>query len=124
MRLSDLTPDSPCPRIAAGQRYFGRWRWHREYGPCGLLWQHPGPCVLFAPGDYLPPPMLHPLDLDRATADRWRLLCPLCWCRVSGWNSDAVTAFRGDSVNWDRPSAEWEFTFEPCGCVGRVVVDG
>jgi len=68
--------------------------------------------------------MLHPLDLVRAQADRWGLLCPLCWYRVSGWNSDAVTAFRGDSVNWNRPAGmEWELALQPCGCVGRVVVE-
>lgn len=111
MRLSDLTPKSPCPRVAAG------------YQPCGLLWQHPGQCVPFTPGDYLAPPMLHPLNLGRARADRWRPRCPLCW-RLAVWNASAGTVFRGDSANWDRPSVEWEFTFEPCGCVGRLVVKG
>jgi len=108
----NLTPESPCPRIAAGCQ------------PCGLLWQHPGPCVPFAPGDYLTPPMLHPLDFNTPPSSWWHMLCPLCRRRTAGWNASAVTVFRGDSVNWDRPSVEWEFTFEPCGCVGRVVVEG
>lgn len=119
-----MTPESPCPRIAADQRYYDRWRWHRDFGPCGLLWQHPGPCVPFVPGDYLPPPLLHPLDLGRALADRWRLLCPICWRPVTDWDAPLSTVFRGGSINWDRPSVEYEPMFQPCGCVGRVVVEG
>jgi len=109
---ADPPPNTPCPHITAG------------YQPCGLLWQHPGPCVPFVPGEYLPPPMLHPVDFSTALGSRWYMRCPLCRRPTTGWNASTGTVFRGDSVNWDRPSAEWEFTFEPCGCVGRVIVEG
>jgi len=109
---ADPPPDTPCPRIVA------------SFEPCGLLRQHPGPCVPFVPGEYLPPPMLHPLDFSMPPAPRWHMMCPLCWRPTTGWNASAGTVFRGDSVNWNQPSAEWEFKFEPCGCVGRVVVEG
>lgn len=112
MYLADLTPESPCLRVAAG------------YQPCGLLWQHSGPCVPFVPGDYLPPPMLHPLDFNMPPGNRWHMRCPLCRCPAAGWNVDAGTVFRGDNVNWGHASVEWEFTFEPCGCGGRVVLEG
>ena len=68
--------------------------------------------------------MLHPLDFSTALGSRWHMRCPLCCRPAAGWNADAGTVFRGDSVNWGRPSVEWEFTFEPCGCVGRVVLEG
>ena len=112
LRLADLASNSPCPRIASNHQ------------PCGLLWQHPNQCVPFMPGDYLPPPMLHPLDFSTTLGSRWHMLCPLCRCPVTSWDGPLSTVFRGDAVNWGRPSVEWEFTFEPCGCVGRVVVEG
>lgn len=112
VRLVDLTPESPCPRVADG------------YELCGLLWQHPGPCVPFVPGDYLAPLLLHPLDLGTALADRWHMLCPMCWRRVTDWDAPLSTVSRGGSINWDRPSVEYEFTFQPCGCVGRVILVG
>lgn len=111
MRLADLTPDDPCPRIAAG------------YERCGLLWQHPGLCVPFTPGDYLPPPILHPLDAAvRSMLRLW--LCPLCDAGFVSVVADYVTAFRGEQSNWDRPSVETQLTFLPCGCVAREVEPG
>lgn len=107
IRLQDLTPTDPCPRVAAG------------YEPCGLLWQHPGPCRPFVPGDYLPPPLLHPLDA--LLADLLGRRCPLCGVVVVQVDADFVTAFRGEQTNWDRPSLETQLTFWPCRCVVRVI---
>jgi len=108
MRLADMTPESPCLRLADG------------YEQCGLLWQHAGPCVPFTPGDYLPPPILHPLDVAvRSMLRSW--LCLLCGTQFTSVIAEYVTAFRGEQVNWDRPSFETRLTFLPCGCVGRDV---
>jgi len=120
MHLPDLPPGSPCLGMAASRRYWDRWRWQRVYGPCGLLWQHPGPCVLFAPGDYLPPPLLHPLDTLFAPPFTWR--CPLCGDAVKSVNEDYVTAFRGRRADWDWALPETQLTFWPCGCVGREII--
>jgi hypothetical protein len=108
-----LTRGGLCPRIAEGS------------DPCGLFHGHNGPCVTFVPGDYLPPPLLHPLDWWAAFRTwPWTWWCPLCWHRADGFSdADFVTAFRGEQVNWGRPSHEWQITFEPCGCVGRTVDD-
>lgn len=109
-----LTPGiDGCPRIAEG------------FDPCGLLYGHDGPCASFVPGNYLPPLLLHPLDWWAAFRTwPWALWCPLCRCRASGFSdADFVTAFRGEQANWDRPSHEWQITFQPCGCVARTIDD-
>lgn len=131
LRLFDLVAgESDCPRVAYAYRPwhvrllpFRRKRWFNRNPPvaCGLLWQHDGPCVQLVPGDYLPPPLLHPLDM-RLVLPAWR--CPLCTQNFNSWNAEPVTAFRGCQENWDRVRTEWEWTFQPCGCVGREVPDG
>lgn len=110
IRLADLVPgESGCPRVA----FDGD-----DIVPCGLLWQHDGPCVPFTPGDYLPPPIAHPLDLLRP-----RLLeiprCPMCRAPVRHTIVDYVTAFRGGEANWGRAQLEAQITATPCGCVMR-----
>lgn len=126
LRYADLVPgESPCLRVAYTRRPwhvrllpFRRKRWLDRNRPvaCGLLWQHDSLCVPFVPGDYLPPPILHPLDvlLDPMI---WR--CPLCKGNFNHWDSEAVTPFRGGRENWDRVRVEQQWTFQPCGCVGR-----
>lgn len=131
IRLSDLVPgESGCPRVAYVRRPwhvrvlpFRRKRWFNQNPPtmCGLLWQHDGPCAPFVPGDYLPPPLLHPLDM---LLDPPAWCCPLCKQNFNAWNAEPVTAFRGGQENWDRVRTEWQWSFEPCGCVGREVPDG
>lgn len=93
-----------------------------DYVPCGLLANHDGEHVPFAPGDYLPPPLLHPLDM-------WLLLpawrCPVCTEKFNcSPGAEVVTVFRGDWDNWIRAVPEWQWEFQPCGCVGRAVPDG
>lgn len=120
IQLTDMPPDNQCLRIAVRRVRMKWWRRRRrEYVQCGLLWRHPGPCMPFVPGDYLPPPLLHPLDV-LLPMQAWR--CPLCGDPVSALPmAELVTAFRGDHVNWDRAQPEWQWTFWPCGCVVRDI---
>lgn len=96
------TGESPCPAFVGDHA-------------CGLLWRYDGDHVPFVPGEYLPPPLLHPLDTVKAAHAR---CCPLCGGESTPPVAEAVTAFRGD---YDRPSFEWQWAFWPCGCVGRTV---
>lgn len=104
---------SPCPALAGDHL-------------CGLLWRHDGNHVPFVPGEYLPPSLLHPIDVMLAAAADlpwWRCRCPLCGAWSGMPDGEVVTAFRGGPENWDRVRAEWQWTFWPCGCVGRTVPD-
>lgn len=112
MRLADLVPGvSACLRVAIqdGQPV-----------ACGLLHCHDGACVPFTPGDYLPPPILHPLYL-RLLPMVW--ICPLCGAHVTTILEETVLPFRGDSENWDRVRPESQLTYSPCGCAGRILLD-
>lgn len=112
LRLSDLVPDeSGCPRIA----FDGH-----DAVDCGLLWRHDGPCVPFTPGDYLLPPIAHPLDLLPVPMLQ-RSRCPMCRARVENVIVEYVTAFRGGEANWDRAVLETQIEVLPCGCVMRDV---
>lgn len=105
--LALVPGESPCPALVGDRA-------------CGLLWRHDGDHVPFVPGEYLPPPLLHPLDRMKAVNAR---CCPLCGGESTPPIAEAVTAFRGEHTNWDRPSFEWQWEFWPCGCVGRTVPD-
>lgn len=106
--------------LTAPNRQVAVCQWlYKDYVLCGLLAGHNGNHVPFVPGDYLPPPLLHPLDV-------WLLLpawrCPVCTEKFNySPGADLVTAFRGDCDNWGRAQPEWQWSFHPCGCVGRVV---
>lgn len=94
---------------------------HEDYTLCGLLAGHLGDHVPFVPGEYLPPPLLHPLDAFKAAHAR---RCLLCGNESTPPVAEAVTAFRGEHANWDRASFEWQWRFWPCGCVVRTVPSG
>lgn len=90
------------------------------YYACGLAdWDHDGDCVWFVPGDYLPPPLLHPLDAFNAGLHRppwwWMARCPLCGSGLTFQEAEFTTVtYVGDEV---REELRWRF--EPCGCVAR-----
>lgn len=90
---------------------------------CGLWCCHDGPCLPYTPGEYLPEPMLHPLDLlrmRRAVFPWWR--CPLCSrLTASDRAEDPVSMIRWDGAGWREPETETAWEFTPCGCVGRVI---
>lgn len=94
---------------------------HEDYTLCGLLAGHLGDHVPFVPGEYLPPPLLHPLDAFKAAHAR---RCLLCGNESTPPVAEAVTAFRGEHANWDRASFEWQWTFWPCGHLVRTVPGG
>lgn len=103
---------SPCPALAGDH-------------PCGLLWRHDGGHVPFLPGEYLPPPLLHPLDLLLlGVAAPQGCRCPLCGQWAGAPDCELVTPFRGAPENWGRARAEWQWTFLPCGCTGRETSGG
>lgn len=107
--------------VAAGCQWL-----HEDYTPCGLLAGHDGGHVPFVPGEYLPPPLLHPIDVLLASAADlpwWRCRCLLCGAWSGMPDGELVTPFRGGSENWDQVRAEWQWTFRPCGRVGREVPD-
>lgn len=109
-----------------------------RYRRCGLWCGHDGDHVPYTPGDYLQPPLLHPLD-------RIRLLflgddrCPLCgaWAgfqpwssRVTGWTCTVEPRRRqlprGPSAYIvSKKEWRWEhrFQFDPCGCVGVEMLE-
>src|SRR5690348_14925945 len=90
---------------------------------CGLWCCHDGACLPYTPGEYLPEPMLHPLDLlrmRRAVFPWWR--CPLCSrLTASDYAGDPVSMIRWDGAGWREPETEIAWQFTPCGCVGRVI---
>lgn len=109
---------------------------------CGLWLGHAGACTPHV-GDYLPPPLLHPLDARlvplrlRATGvacpnghgarGRWhessihggRVLWDEPWYQVEG----PVTALRHHvDGHWLAAETEWLWRFEPCGCEFRQIL--
>jgi hypothetical protein len=105
--------------------------------PCGLWWRHDGEHVPFV-GDYLPPPLLHPLDArlvpirarETGTAcpnghgGRWFEPFPgRRWWIEPSYQVEATTALRHFvDGHWLAPQTELEWRFEPCGCTFREIV--
>lgn len=80
---------------------------------CGLAHGHHGGHVPFV-GDYLPPPILHPL----ATINR----CPVCgqWCRPErGGPVLVMRHFEGGE--WLPGETEFGWLFQPCGHEAREI---
>jgi hypothetical protein len=89
-----------CWWIAGGER-------------CGLDPGHDGEHGPYAPGEYLPLPRLHPLDVLRVALHR---ACPLCGVRLTGWSySVAERVMRlADDGRWAEMPPECTWWFEPC----------
>lgn len=91
---------------------------------CGLEHRHADGHVPFVPGEYLPPPMLHPLDVLLITRTRMPR-CPVCRVRLRSASCDweVTHAFRHfDGGHWDAPELEIEWRFDPCGHKAREVL--
>lgn len=107
-----MNRDGPqCQRIVSGEQ-------------CGLDHGHDGEHLPYTPGEYLPPPMLHPLDillLSRTRAPR----CPVCGIRLGsfGYEWEVTHAFRhfADGV-WGEPEVEVGWRFQPCEHGAREIV--
>lgn len=99
--------------------------WIVDYEQCGLWCGHDGEHLPFTPGVYLPPPMLHPLDvllLSRTVAPR----CPVCGIRLRlgdfDYEREVAHAFRHfEDGQWSEPELESELRFSPCGCEAREI---
>jgi len=106
-----------------------------ECTQCGLWCGHDGDHVPYTPGDYLPAPLLHPLDI--AAIVLWGAKrCPLCktsvefqpWANVvTGWSCEGPTQvwrLTGPPAWAVGPEWQWEYAwrFEPCGCEGRELL--
>ncbi|MGW1744571.1 hypothetical protein ACWCRD_02915 [Streptomyces sp. NPDC002092] len=102
---------------------------------CGLWCGHDADHVPYTPGDYLPTPLLHPLDV--AAILLWGFKrCPLCkasvafrpWGNVvTGWYCEGPTQvwrLTGPPAWVVGPEWQWEYAwrFEPCGCEGRELL--
>lgn len=100
--------------------------WIADYGQCGLWCGHDGDHLPFTPGGYLPPPMLHPLDillLSRTRAPR----CPVCGIRLRlgdfGYEWEVTHAFRHfEDGQWGEPELEIDWWFGPCGHEVREIL--
>lgn len=91
---------------------------------CGLEHRHADDHVPFVPGEYLPPPMLHPLDVLLLVRRRLPR-CPACGVLPSVVEIDTqVThAFRHfEDGAWGEPELEIEWRFDPCGHEAREVL--
>lgn len=120
-----LTSGDHCPRV------------DEQGNPCGLIYGHDGDHVPFVPGDYLPAPILHPLDrlLVRVRGHSRVRLCPngCSPLRVLRWIYGNYIADLSE-VYWEAPSA-WHYVddevphvefqvmvrFGPCGCEFREI---
>lgn len=89
---------------------------------CGLEHRHEDDHVPFTPGEYLPPPMLHPLDVLLVMRTRMPR-CPLCGVRLRGVEAQETHAFRHfEDGDWGAPEVEIEWRFDPCGHEAREVL--
>lgn len=89
---------------------------------CGLWCCHDGRCVDYGPGDYLPLPLIGPLDRLLLGPARWPWMrCPLCGTQVDDVLCEHTTVMRWDDDGW-QGSPEFEWRFSPCGCEGREVL--
>lgn len=90
---------------------------------CGLWCGHDGDHLPYTPGDYLPEPILHPLDLLLRRPGVLR--CPICgsvdktWGLCFGVEFGLISRQVGDEIHL---STEGIWRFEPCGCEGREIL--
>jgi hypothetical protein len=99
-----------------------------EYVQCGLWCGHDGAHLPYVPGEYLPVPELHPLDVLRLTAlspwrPWWLVTCPVCGTDTKSWLThreagDLATFVGGE---WRVQRVLW-WRFQPCGCEAREVL--
>ena len=99
---------------------------------CGLWCCHAGECVARV-GDYLPPPLVHPLDmllLDLQWLRRdWRWMrCPICRAGPNDWHGfswgiDYIGLVVRCYYGGENSAIEAAWRFTPCGCEGRQIVE-
>lgn len=113
-RETVILAPSDCPNLVTRDGDLGY--------PCGLEWGHDGDHTWYTPGDYLPPPLIHPLAFyDAGWLRGWQpRRCPLCGRSL--WNAAAENThvFYGST---DECRHELRYQFSPCGCEGRVTID-
>lgn len=87
-----------------------------DWEQCGLEHGHGGDHLPYTPGEYLPPPLLHPLDALLLQRPR---RCPACGARLDllGYVTTEVThVFRHFTDDgWGEPELEISWWFSPCG---------
>lgn len=96
---------------------------------CGLYCGHDGDHLDYLPGEYLPPPLLHPLDVlplyvSSMRLPWWIIACPICGRQQHSWNVDMEAAQlvgRRDGDGWRCESETW-WRFEVCGCEARELL--
>lgn len=98
-------------------------------GVCELDRGHDGGHLPYVPGDYLPPPLITPLDLLHLRHWPRSSACPLCGQPVNSVSCEGPTvAYRGTLARGDGAiemaggETEFEWRFGPCGCVGREIL--
>lgn len=82
------------------------------------------------PGAYLPPPIIHPLDLAALAQRQTSPACPLCGQHVEYVTCDAPYRVERDgdgNASWFEPGEgpgdiECLWRFEPCRCEGRELL--
>jgi hypothetical protein len=100
--------------------------WIVDYDRCGLWCGHDGDHLGYVPGNYLPPPLIGPLDVLRV---QFRVLrCPMCGrAPKRRWEFHAsverpVTACRGSGEDV-QVTLEAQWRFSPCGCEAREILE-
>lgn len=104
---------------------------------CGLYSKHDGPCTPNV-GDYLPPPILHPLDAWLVRVRQYATGRPCPNGHGGAWYSpfpgrrlwtdpsygiEWTTMFRHfEDGAWLPPESEALWRFEPCGCEFREIL--
>lgn len=89
-------------------------------GVCELDRGHDGDHLPYVPGDYLPPPLVTPLDLLHLPHWPRRTTCLLCGRRVNSVSCEGPTLVTREDD--DQGALECEWRFGPCGCTGREII--
>lgn len=87
---------------------------------CGLWCGHDGDHTPHQIGDYLPPPLLTPLDLLALRLAEFLKNCPLCSATVETVDVGPSLVFREGHAFDSEMENEWFFW--PCGCEGRELL--
>jgi hypothetical protein len=114
-----------------------QWVYGEEYDQCGLLVGHDGDHVPFTPGEYLPAPLLDPVE---ELLVRWRyvsdcdLVCPNGCTRYAAgrsmwgpWRHDAFDMSKEPTIAHIWTGDDWHvtdqlnITMSPCGCEFRQI---
>lgn len=89
-------------------------------GRCGLWCGHGADHTPYQIGEYLPPPLLTPIDLLPLHLVGHLKNCPLCGATVETINVGPALVFRDGRFGEAETENEW--CFWPCGCEGRELL--